>query len=136
MNIQVAVLCDAAADYNGKLNILGTFDTLFTPKLPAIHPQCAIALRIAFDRIEEGAHKLRLNFVDEDGKLIMPSMDAPVDVVFPGESTFVSRNFIINIQQLKLEKEGLYSIDVALDGRQLTSISLSVKQVDTQTSLA
>ena len=130
MNIQVAILCDAAAEYNGKLNLLGTFDTIFTPKLPAIHPQCSIALRIVFERIEEGAHKLKLNFVDEDGTLIMPSMDAPVDVAFSGDSTFVSRNFIINIQQLKFEQAGLYSIDVALDGRQLTSIPLCVKQVE------
>lgn len=130
MNIQIAVLCDAAADYNGKLNLLGTFDTIFTAKLPAIHPQCAIALRVAFDRIEEGEHKLRLNFVNEDGKLIMPNMDATVKVDFPGDVNFVSRNFIINIQQLKLETKGLYSIDVALDGRQLTSIPLAVKLVD------
>ena len=61
MNIQVAVLCDAAADYNGKLNLLGTFDTVFTGKLPAIHPQCSIALRIIFERIEEGSHKVKLN---------------------------------------------------------------------------
>lgn len=132
MNIQVAVLCDAAADYNGKLNLLGTFDTIFTAKLPAVHPQCAIALRVAFDRIEEGQHKLRLNFVNEDGKLIMPNMDAAVSVDFPGETTFVARNFIINIQQLKLEAQGLYSIDVALDGRQLTSIPLAVKLVEQQ----
>ena len=28
MNIQVAVLCDAATDDNGKLNLLGAFDTI------------------------------------------------------------------------------------------------------------
>ena len=28
MNIQVAVLCDAATDDNGKLNLLGAFDTV------------------------------------------------------------------------------------------------------------
>ena len=55
MTIQIAVLCDAATDYNGKLNLLGTFDTILTSQLPAIHPQCSIALRIAFNRIEEGA---------------------------------------------------------------------------------
>jgi len=130
MNVQVAVLCDAAADYHGKLNLLGTFDTVFTQKLPAVHPQCAIVLRIVFDRIEEGEHKLKLNFVNEDGKLVMPSMDVPVQVAFPGDTTFASRNFIVNIQQLKLEKAGLYSIDVALDGRQLTSIPLCVRQME------
>ncbi len=129
MTIQMAVVCDAATDYAGKLNILGTFDTIFAQKLPALHPQCSVALRIVFERIEEGAHKLRMNFVDEDGKPIMPNVDVPVEVGVPADSHFVSRNFILNIQQLKFDKYGLYSIDIAIDGRQEISISLSVKEM-------
>jgi hypothetical protein len=129
MHIQTAVLCDAAADYNGKLSLLGTFDTIFTQQLPAFHPQCSVALRIVFDKIEEGSHKLKMNFVDEDGKFVMPSIDMPVDVIVPGDAHFISRNFIVNIQQLKFENPGLYSIDIAIDGRQEMSIPLSVKQM-------
>ena len=128
MNIQVAVLCDAATDYGGKLNILGTFDTIITRDLPAVHPQCSVALRLSFTRIEEGMHKVRMNFVDEDGKFVMPSIDMPVDVAIPAEVNFLVRNFVITIQQLKFEKPGQYSIDVAIDGRQETSIPLLVKQ--------
>jgi hypothetical protein len=129
MTIQVAVLCDAATDYNGKLNLLGTFDTIYTPQMPAQHPQCSIATRINFDRMEEGAHKLVLNFVDEDGQRIMPAMDVPVQVDFPPDATFISRNFIVNIQQLKLDKTGLYSVDLTMDGRELASIPLAVKHI-------
>ena len=129
MTIQTAVVCDAATDYAGKLNLLGTFDTIFAQKLPALHPQCSVALRIVFERIEEGAHKLRMNFVDEDGKSIMPNVDVPVEVGVPADSHFVSRNFILNIQQLKFDKYGLYSIDIAIDGRQEISIPLSVKEM-------
>ena len=127
MNIQIAVLCDAATDYGGKLNILGTFDTIITSQLPAVHPQCSIALRLAFSKIEEGSHKVKMNFVDEDGRLVMPSIDMPVDVVIPNELNFLVRNFVINIQQLKFEKPGQYSIDVAIDGRHETSIPLLVR---------
>jgi hypothetical protein len=130
MTIQVAVLCDAATDYNGKLNLLGTFDTIYTPQLPAQHPQCSIATRIAFDRMEEGRHKMVINFVDEDGHPIMASMDVPIEVEFPPDATFISRNFIVNIQQLKLEKTGLYSIDLSVDGETLSSIPLAVKTLD------
>jgi hypothetical protein len=133
MTIQVAVLCDAATDYNGKLNLLGTFDTIYTPQLPAQHPQCSIATRIAFDRMEEGEHKLVVSFVDEDGQPIMNSMDVAVDVTFPPDATFISRNFIVNIQQLNLEKTGLYSIDLSIDGRALSSIPLAVKRIDQKT---
>lgn len=127
MDIQIAVLCDAATDNNGKLNILGTFDTIYTSQLPAIHPQCSIALRMTFGKAEEGTHKVKLNFVDEDGKSVMPPIEIPVDVAVPEETIFLSRNFIVNIQKLKFDKEGLYSIDIAVDGRQEGNIPLLVK---------
>lgn len=127
MDIQVAVLCDAATDNSGKLNILGTFDTIYTSQLPAIHPQCSIAIRMTFGKSEEGEHKLKLNFVDEDGKSVMPPIEIPVEVTVPDETIFLSRNFIVNIQKLKFEKEGLYSIDLAVDGRQEGNIPLLVR---------
>jgi Family of unknown function (DUF6941) len=127
MNIQVAVLCDAATDDNGKLNILGAFDTIYTPHLPAVHPQCSIALRITFGHEDEGSHNLRLNFVDADGRSIMPSIDIPVQVQIPGDSHFGTRNFVVNIQQLKFEGPGLYSIDLSKDDQSQASIPLLVK---------
>ena len=128
MEIQIAVLCDAATDSNGKLNILGTFDTIYSTQLPVVHPQCSIAIRITFSKVEEGAHRVRLNFVDEDGKSVWPApIEMSVDVAVPDETIFLSRNFIVNIQKLTLEKEGLYSIDIAVDGRQEGSIPLLVK---------
>lgn len=130
MDIQIVALCDAATDSHGKLNLLGAFDTINTQQLPAVHPQCSIALRIVFQKIEEGKHKLKLNFVDEDGKFVMPSIDIPVEVALPEDASFISRNFVINIQQLKFEKTGSYSIDVALDGRHEASIPLLVRQLE------
>ena len=128
MNIQAAVLCDAATDDNGKLNLLGAFDTIYTPQLPAAHPQCSIALRVTFMSGDEGKHQLRLNFVDADGHSIMPDFPPiPVEVVLPEDMHFCTRNFIVNIQQLKFQNPGLYSIDVALDNQPLTSIPLLVK---------
>ena len=127
MDVQVAVLCDAATDYGGKLNLLGTFDTIVAPKLPAVHPHCSIALRVVFNRIEEGKHKIRMNFVDEDGASIMPGVDIPAEVAFSGDASILSRNFVINIQHLKFEKAGHYGIDIAIDGRHETSIPLHVR---------
>ena len=129
MNIQVAVLCDAATDDNGKLNLLGAFDTIYARELPAIHPQCAVALRVTFLSGDEGKHQLRLNFVDADGHAIMQPIDIPVEVTLPEDVHFGTRNFIINIQQLKFEEPGLYSVDLALDGQSQSSIPLLVKHV-------
>ena len=38
MNIQVAVLCDAATNDNEKLNLLGAFDTIYAPQITIALP--------------------------------------------------------------------------------------------------
>jgi hypothetical protein len=130
MNIQVAVLCDAATDDNGKLNLLGAFDTIYARELPAIHPQCSVALRVTFFNGDEGKHTLRLNFVDADGRSIMPDFPPiPVEVTLPDDVHFGTRNFIINIQQLKFDEPGLYSVDISMDDQSQASIPLLVKHV-------
>ena len=127
MNFQVAVLCDAATDESGKLNLLGAFDTIFTQQLPAVHPQCSIALRVTFGHEDEGQHTLRIGFVDADGRSIMRGIEIPVQFTLPGDSHFGTRNFVVNIQQLKFESPGLYAIDISLDTQPQASIPLLVK---------
>lgn len=133
MVIEVMALCDAATDSQGKLNILGAFDTLWTRQAPMIYPQCAIALRIRFSRIEEGEHRLKINIQNEDGKLAMPSLDATIRVAFGQDVESVATNLILNIQQLKLERCGPHAIDVAINGRQEASLPLFVKQAPAPT---
>src|SRR5207302_10994343 len=78
MEIQVAALCDSAVDYGGKLCLLGAFDTIIAGQVPAVHPQCSVALRLGFRKEEEGQHAVRVNFIDEDGRSIVP----PLETVF------------------------------------------------------
>jgi len=128
MNIQVAVLCDAATDDNMKLNMLGAFDTIYAPQMPAIHPQCAVALRMTFTPGDEGTRKLTINFINADGKPIMPGMsEMPIPVALPDDTHFVTRNFIVNMQGLEFKEPGLYSVDVRIDGQPCASIPLLVR---------
>ena len=129
MNIQVAVLCDAATEENRKLNFLGAFDTIYTPQMPAVHPQCAVALRLTFLTGDEGQRKLSLNFVNADGRSIMPPIEMPVQVTLPDDADFVTLNFIITIQQLRFEEAGMYSVDIRLDDQSHSSIPLLVKHL-------
>ena len=127
MNIQVAVLCDAATDDHGKLNLLGAFDTIYTQQLPARHPQCSIALRVTFSSGDEGNHILQLNFVDADGHSIGKFPPIPVEVTLPEDLHFSTRNFIVTLQQYQFENPGLYSIDLFMDDQPQASIPLLVR---------
>ncbi len=127
MEIPIAALCDAATDYGGKLNLLGVFDTVLTTNFPAVHPQCAIALRFVFNKGEEGHRVFRLTFVNEDGKIVMPAIELAIEMKIPDAVNYLSRNLIINLQQLKFDSAGQYGIEVAMDGRQIASIPLLVQ---------
>lgn len=129
MKVELFVLCDAATDYHGKLNILGTFDAIWAKQIPAAHPQCAIALKVRFSRIEEGDHKVRINIVDEDGKAAVPSLEAGINVRFGKMPSSISINMIFNIQNLKINNYGEYSIDLAIDGRHEASLPLYVNRM-------
>jgi hypothetical protein len=126
MDVQVAVLCDSAADYNGKLCVLGAFDTIGVRQLPAVHPHCSIALRIVFRDDEEGPHQFKLTLIDEDGRSLLPKMDPALEVRMPPNMFFVSSNIVFNLQGMKFEKTGQYSIDVTLDGKMIARIPLQV----------
>ncbi len=129
MKIEIFTLCDAAtSDTSGKLNILGSFDHIFGNKTPITYPLCALALKLRFEKIEQGNKTLRLSFVNTDGKLVLPTLDQSFKVqVSPNEST-ANANLVLVIQQIKLEKFGDYSIDLAIDGRLEGSIPLYVRQ--------
>ena len=132
MNIEAFLLCDAATDQQAKLNILGAFDIVFAKKVPAIHPACAVALRIRFQKIEEGNHSIRIYIIDEDGKGIGPKVEGNINVKIGENIDSAGVNVILNIQRLKFEKHGKYRVDLAIDGEIKGSVPLRVIQIPNQ----
>ena len=130
MEVLVATLCDSANDYNGKLCLLGCFDTICAQQLPVVHPQCSLALRICFRPEDEGSHEFNIAFIDDDGGEVMPSFKPNIQVGFPKDSFFVTRNLVLNIQRLKFQNAGQYSIDVKCDDVMITRIPLRVLQAE------
>ena len=128
MRVEIFTLCDAATlDAAGKLNILGSFDRLNAREEPIVHPQCALAIKLRFERIEEGQKQIRIAFVDQDGAAFMQNLDATTEVRFDGDDPSATVSLALNIQQLRLPRFDEYSIDLAVDGRQEASIPLFVR---------
>jgi hypothetical protein len=132
MDIQIATLCDFAADYNGKMVVSGTIDVLAAPALPIVQPHCCLALRLCITPEDNGAHKFTVNIIDGDGKSIDAKMpikaDMPVDL--PENVPFLHRNLILNLQGLKFTEVGVYFIDVNIDGEVIQRLPLRVIKVD------
>jgi hypothetical protein len=84
---------------------------------------------LRFTLIENGKHAVRLHFVNEDGQLILPPLEAQLEIACSEEIGSASTNLILGVQSLPLEKPGDYAINLAVDGRQLASIPLFVRAI-------
>lgn len=133
MDIQIASLCDFAADYNGKLVVSGTFDTLAARALPVVHPMCALALRFCFTQEDVGRHKLSINIINEDGDSLdeknMP-IEPEFEVQLPPNTPFLTRNLIMNLQGLRFQKDGIYSVDIGCDGELVMRLPIRIVKVE------
>ena len=97
---------------------------------PIAHPQCAIAGRLRFEQIEEGNHRVSLTFADDDGKVVMPKFESAMVVKFAPNLRTVTSHFVMVIQQIRLPQFGEYTIDLAIDGRQMGSLPLYVSKLE------
>jgi hypothetical protein len=135
MDIQIATLCDFAADYNGKFVIAGTFDALAARALPVVHPHCALALRLCFTAEDEGRHKLSITVINEDGAPLDPAnmpIEPEFEVRVPDNVPFLTRNVVLGLQGLRFPKEGIYSIDIGCDGELIQRLPLRVIKIQQQ----
>ncbi len=128
MEIEVFALCDAAADYQGRLSILGIFDSIIAGSVPAIQPHCSVALRLRLSKIEEGKHSLTLHFVDNDGKMIIPPLNGEFMIQLPGDDRHGAINLVLNLEGLTFQNYGEYAVNLAIDNHELGSVPFWVKQ--------
>lgn len=129
MNIESFLLCDAATDQQGKLNVLGAFDNIFAKELPIRHRACSIATRIRFSKIEAGDHAVRIFIIDADGNSVGPKLEGNIAVRIGDNASTAVVNLILNIQNLEFKQFGQYQIDLGVDGSVQASLPLNIRPV-------
>jgi hypothetical protein len=129
VKVEILNICDfASTDAAGRLTILGVFNGIWAKEKPVVYGLCALAIRIRFDKVEDGLKKLKIAFVDADGKPVMPVIETQVQIQFvPWEPTATAQ-LVTLISQLRFPNFGEYSIDLAIDGRQEASTPFYVHQ--------
>ena len=131
MIVEIASICDAATanGAGGRLNILGSFDRIFS-QFPLVIPQCAAAFRIRYQRAEAGVHKLVLSIEDVCGHPIVTGMESNVsfEPVAKGFDT-AAMNLILNMQRLKIERPDKYMIRLIIDDEEYVALPLYALEV-------
>ena len=132
MQILSSLLCDHAADYQGKLCVMGAFDTIRVARFPSVYPHCSLALRLLFRPGDEGEHRFEFIFIDPDGNKILPGSGGPAFNFtlkgFPENRYFVSQNFVINLQGLPIPRPACYYFDLRHNGEIVARIPLLAQE--------
>ncbi len=138
MDIQIATLCDFAADYNGKMVISGTFDTLAGPAMPLVHPACVLAMRLCITPEDGGDHKFTVNIIDADGTPLDDKMpiEADMPIEIPENVPFMTRNLILNLQGLKFPVDGVYYVDISIDEELVSRVPLRIVEMSQENATA
>ena len=111
------------------MTVLGAFDSINAKQMPLIVPLCAMAARMRFEKVEEGPKKIRLSFIDADGKQVMPTLETAVQIRIPANSSTATVPIALLIQPLAIPSFGEYSVHLAVDGHEVGSTPLYVRQV-------
>ena len=121
------VLCDTTIRESGtnKLSLIGTFNGLFANTFPCTHPSLSVYVALTDGR---GTVSCILRMTDlSTGKEIF---NIPGQVEF--KDPIGVAELVLQIQQIKFEAAGEFSIEFLADGESLCSRKLRVQQTESE----
>jgi hypothetical protein len=131
MEKQLALIADSAnISAEGKLNILGEFDTLFAEAVPVRHPTFFFVSKLLIDGADIGDRRLLLRLVDEDGNLVLPPLTARLSIPAPGPEHGGHRRslpIVLGIQDATFPAFGSYVVELRVDDEVLADVPLYLR---------
>ena len=130
MNITKALLADYAnITREGKLNVLGIFQTIGALSFPTAHPQMQLIFMWSADPTESNRERqIEIQLCDSDGKKIL-GLSGPFRVPQGAPGRVVEGNEILNLNNLVFEKSGTYEFKILIDNDCKYSAPFDVVQV-------
>ncbi len=127
MNVTLAVLADYAnVTQEGKLNIMGIFDSIHAQKFPALHPEMKLVTQFEAGIAEvRKVHQLEIVLMGADGARLF-SVSGQLQVGEIQSGTLYKTNNILNIRGLKFEQPGEFEFKILVNGEERKSVPLKV----------
>ena len=135
MKVTLALLADAAnVSQEGKLNVLGIFNSFNAGTFPALHPVMQLVLRFEASVAEAAMEKkLLVKVLGEDGEQIgeiAGNLKLPEKPQQQGRR--IQMQAIIPVQGAVFPKPGQYAFSILIDGREEDEVTLSITQTQTE----
>ncbi len=134
MYVRYALLADGIVPgAGGKKNIIGTFNTIYSPKFPAQYAEAHLLVRLEAHESEAGSHRMTIDFVDETGTRLSKA-SKEINFKLSRKSTVqgtpLTVEVVVEIVGLTFPDAGNYDLTIRVDGTYLDSVPLYVRQVE------
>ncbi len=123
-DLQMSVLCDdVRQERSGKFILIGLFDVIGLSAFPTLFPRICIVNRWCCG---QGSFRERTRIVGPDnGAVVVEGQEILVRLA-DGESSVTNVEFFLNV---KIEKEGVYWVEIMIDGDLKLRYPLRVNRV-------
>jgi len=132
MEVDFAFLADKAEAVNGKIYVVsGAIDTIWAPRVPAVHPYMSFVMRLLFSSAEvDRTHRVEIHLIDEDGRRMTTvggdtRVERKPDLPRGWPQSFIA---VLNFANLKFERFGDYSFEIVVNNSSMKSVKLRVSQ--------
>ena len=129
MRVTLAILADAAnLSKEGKLNILGGFDSIVVGSVPTIHPHMSLVLCVEAEEKEAGTRQpFEIRCVGPQGDTVLAAkgtITPPSD--FGGGAQVIRGTEIVEVRGLKFSDFGDYEVRMLIDDRVECRVPLTI----------
>jgi len=114
MKTEILTLCDYAQDNNGKLTIIGTFNTISSQVFPFTQNLFYIVVRVAFEKGEFGDLPLKCSINDSSNKEL-GSLSGTCHVAQPDKG-FATINILFPVPQFSFTAPGSFHVILSIGG--------------------
>ena len=134
MEVALAVLADYAnISREGKLNIMGVFDRIWSERFPAVYPQMQLVLRLEANPAEAGAKKaIEIQLMAEDGRRVFGlGMEMAFEVKDKTKPVgkLMKTDQIVGLQGIRFDAPGSYQFVILINAETKRTVPLEVLQI-------
>ena len=132
LRIALSAIADTAnISQEGKLNITGIFNSINATSFPAVHPSMVLVFVIEGERSEaQSEHKLKVDLIDEDGNLVIPSIEGNIKFAEIPPSGSIHAPQILHLVNVQFKKQGHHEFKIIINGEVRASVPININTAD------
>jgi hypothetical protein len=130
MDVALALLADYAnVSQEGKLNVMGVFDRIWSKSFPVVHTEMCLVFRLEAGPAERGTDKVvEVKLLDADGKVLQHlkgQFTVPAETAGP----IIHIPQILRFMAVRFEKPGDYAFHILVGGDEKRRVPFFVEQL-------